>query len=297
MTAISELIHTRKHFGPVVALDDVSLAVQPGEVLALLGPNGAGKSTAISLLVGLRRPDAGSATLFGRDPTLPAARGKLGVTPQQTGFPDALRVGELVGFACAHFANALPVGEVLARYDLADLARRQVGGLSGGQRRRLAVALAFAGQPELAVLDEPTAALDIETRHQVWDGIEAFVTDGGTVLLSTHDMTEVERLASRVVVMARGRVIADDTVANVRRLVKVARVSWAGDPPPAAVERDAVSVATFHDRHVVVTPESDEVVRALVADAVPFTDLEVAPASLEDAFLELTAQEKLEVAS
>ena len=106
---------------------------------------------------------------------------------------------------------------MLARFDLADLARRQVGGLSGGQRRRLAVALAFAGQPELAVLDEPTAALDIETRHQVWDGIEAFVSGGGTVLLSTHDMTEVERLASRVVVLARGRVIADDTVARVRR--------------------------------------------------------------------------------
>lgn len=136
-----------RRYGDVLALDQVDLEVRAGELVGLLGPNGAGKSTLISLLVGLRRPTSGRVELNGGDPRDPASRRQIGVTPQETGLPGTLRVGEVVDFVSAHYPNPVPRGELLDRFGLAELVRRQCGGLSGGQKRRLAVALAFVGRP------------------------------------------------------------------------------------------------------------------------------------------------------
>ncbi len=198
-----------KRFGGKPALDAVSLEVRSGEVLALLGPNGAGKTTALALLLGLRRPDSGRVELFGRDPRLPRARSAVGVTPQETGFPPTLRVGEIVDFVRAHFERPAPAAELLARFELDQLVRRQAGGLSGGERRRLSVALAFAGRPRLLVLDEPTTGLDVSSRRAVWSEVKSYAAGAGTVLLTTHHLEEAEALASRVVLLAGGRVVAD----------------------------------------------------------------------------------------
>ena len=203
-----------KRFGEKVALDDVDLAVGAGEVVALLGPNGAGKTTALSLLLGLRRPDSGSAEIFGVDPCRPGARVAVGVTPQEAGFPPTLRVREIVDLVRAHFPFPAPTDELLERFGLAAVARRQAGGLSGGERRRLAVALAFAGEPAALFLDEPTAGLDVESRRAVWAEIDQYSSDGGTVLLTTHHLEEAERLATRVVLLAQGRIVADGTAAQ-----------------------------------------------------------------------------------
>ena len=203
-----------KRFGDTAALESVDIEVPAGEVLALLGPNGAGKTTALSLLLGLRRPDAGSVELFGRDPRMAAARVAVGATPQESGFPPTLRVRELVDLVRAHFPAPAPAGELLERFGLDGIARRQAGGLSGGERRRLSVALAFAGRPRALFLDEPTAGLDVESRRAVWQELRLYAAAGGTVLLTTHHLEEAEELASRVVVLAHGKVVAEGSPAE-----------------------------------------------------------------------------------
>jgi ABC-2 type transport system ATP-binding protein len=286
MTLASALDVTRR-YGDEVALAGVSLEIQPGELIGLLGPNGAGKSTLVNLLVGLRRPSSGTVSLFGGDPRDPARRRHIGLTPQETGLPPTLRVGECVDYVSAHFDHPVERGELLTRFGLDGLARRQTGGLSGGQKRRLAVALAFAGRPRLVFLDEPTTGLDVEVRHVLWDAIRAFHADGGAVLLTSHYLEEVEALASRVVVLGAGRVLADDTVAAVRGLVGVHRVSIAAIPLPRLP--NVVSTLESDGRLHLLTPDPDQLVRDLVTADVPFHDLEVRPTTLEEAFLQLTA--------
>jgi ABC-2 type transport system ATP-binding protein len=198
-----------KHFGDTLALDRVDFELRTGELLALLGPNGAGKTTALSILLGLRRPDSGRAELFGEDPQRCEARVAVGVTPQESGFPQMLRVSEILELVRAHFPSPAPIAELLDRFRLTQLAHRQTGGLSGGERRRLSVALAFAGQPRAVFLDEPTAGLDVEARRDVWRELRAFTACGRTVLLTTHSLEEAQALASRVALLARGRIVAE----------------------------------------------------------------------------------------
>lgn len=204
-----------KRFGPTVALAGLDLSIRRGELVTVLGPNGAGKSTAISIVLGLRRADAGTVRVLGEPPAV--ARACVGATPQEMSFPPSLRTREIVEFVRAHYADALPADELLRRFALEPIARRQTGGLSGGERRRLAVALAFAGRPRLAVLDEPTTGLDIEARRQVWEVIREYVDTGGAVLLTTHSLEEAHALADRVVVVARGRAVAVGTPEELTR--------------------------------------------------------------------------------
>ena len=211
-----------KRFGEAVALDRVDFAVEAGEIVALVGPNGAGKTTALAILLGLRRPDEGTAEIFGVDPRQVRARLAVGVTPQESGFPPTLRVREIVELVRAHFPCAVPTDELLGRFRLDTIARRQAGGLSGGERRRLSVALAFAGDPAAIFLDEPTAGLDVESRRSVWAEIDRYSADGGTVLLTTHYLDEAERLAGRIVLLAQGRVVAEGSPTQ---LADQARVS------------------------------------------------------------------------
>jgi ABC-2 type transport system ATP-binding protein len=200
-----------KSFGSVRALDGFDLAVERGERVAMLGPNGAGKSTAISILLGLRRPDRGTVLVLGGGPAELAVRRRLGCAPQQTAFPETLRVREIVEFVRAHYPR--PRRDLLAAFELEHLACRQVGGLSGGERRRLGCALAFAGNPELVVLDEPSAGLDVEARLALWDTLRAH---DGTLLITTHSFEEANALATRIVVVTRGRTA--ETEARGRRL-------------------------------------------------------------------------------
>ena len=205
----AELRGVTKRFGATTALDGVSLEVREGETLALLGANGAGKSTALAVLLGLRAPDAGEARLFGGDPRRPSSRRRVGVALQEAAFPATLRVREVVELVRAHYERPVISAALIERFELGRLVSRQVGGLSGGERRRVAVALAFAGSPRLVVLDEPTAGLDPEARHMVEEAVEAHVRSGGALLLTTHRLEEVDALATRAVVMGEGRVIGE----------------------------------------------------------------------------------------
>jgi len=264
---VASLAAVTKRFGAVTALDDVSFAVGQGDVLALLGPNGAGKSTAIAVLLGLRAPDAGSTELFGLDPRRPSARCAVGVVPQETAFPQTLRVFELIDLVRRHFPDPLALPELAGRLGLGPLLRRQLGGLSGGERRLVAVALAFAGAPRLLVLDEPTAALDGDTRSRVWEAVRQHADGGGSVLLTTHHLAEAEALARRVVVLERGVVTADSDVADLRRSAGLTRVSYRGGSGSVSVDVD----------------DAGALVASLVRRGVPLVDLEVRPLTLEEA--------------
>jgi ABC-2 type transport system ATP-binding protein len=280
------LDRVRKRYRRVEALRGFSLTVRAGEVVTLLGPNGAGKTTALSILLGLRAPDAGTARVFGRDPRGVDARRRLGATPQETGFPATLRVTEVIELVRAHYPESLETADVLGRFGLADLARRQVGGLSGGQKRRLAVCLAFVGNPSAVFLDEPTTGLDVEARRRVWDGIRTYAENGGTVLLTTHYLEEADALASRVVVIAAGTTLAEGSPAEVKARAGLKRIRIEADALPdlAGVER-----ATRVDRvHTLYTADPGSVVGLLVEHGVPLHGLEVTPVTLEEAFLSLT---------
>jgi ABC-2 type transport system ATP-binding protein len=181
-----------------------SFDIPAGSFSAILGPNGSGKTTAISILLGLRRPECGTVLVFGVPPTELAVRRRVGCAPQETAFPETLRVGEILDFVRAHYPRAPARELLLERFGLARLVVRQLGGLSGGERRRLACALAFAGDPELVLLDEPSAGLDIESRLALWDVIR---TEGRTVVLTTHSFEEADAVATRIVVVHRGRAL------------------------------------------------------------------------------------------
>lgn len=290
VTVVASLSGVRKRLGRAEALAGVDLEVRTGELLALLGPNGAGKTTVISLLTGLRSPDAGSVRIFGADPRHPAVRVRIGVTPQEMGFPASLRVREVVDLVRAHFPAPVPRGELLERFGLDRVQDRQIGALSGGERRRLGVALAFAGRAPLVFLDEPTTGLDVASQRAVWEEVRAFVGGGGTVLLTTHYLAEAEALARRVVVLNKGRVVADDTVEAIRQRVGVARVHFRS-AEPSPVLPGVLRVTRSGDLHTLYTADPDQLVRDLVRHDVVFRELEIRPANLEEAFLAVTAEE------
>jgi ABC-2 type transport system ATP-binding protein len=280
MTEIARLEHVTKCFGSRTALSDVSFVAPQGAIVGLLGPNGAGKTTALSLLVGLRRPDTGTALLFGTDPRRPESRRRLGVTPQESAFPLTLRVQEIIDLIRAHYPRPLRADELLERFGLEELARRQTGGLSVGERRRLALALAFAGAPELVVLDEATTGLDVESRLAAWNAIRDYAGTGGTVLLTTHYLEEAEALASRIVVLDQGRVVSEGTVGEIRASSGLGRVRFRAEPVPD----DLVGrVVAGGETITVYTSDPPGVVRRLVHAGARLERLEVTPLSLDEA--------------
>jgi len=290
MTILARLDSATRRFGEVLAVDDVTLDIHSGSILGLLGPNGAGKSTVLAMLQGLRRPSSGTVSLFGGSPGDYRTRQRLGCTPQETALPPTLRVGEVIDFVGRHFENPLTTAAVADEFGLGELLKRQTGALSGGQKRRLSVALAFVGQPSLVLLDEPTTGLDVDARRTLWDAVRRQHEAGATVVVTSHYLEEIEALAERVVVMAAGRVIADDTVAAVINQVSVRQVRLVTEHPdrvsglPGVVAREAGDdgTTTFY------ASDSDRLIVELVRSGIPFSDLTVRGATLEEAFLTLT---------
>lgn len=275
-----------KSYGDIRALDDIDLAIAPGQVTALLGPNGAGKSTALEMLVGLRRPDSGAVTVFGADPRLHGSRRRMGVTPQLTDFPPGATPREILHLVSCHYETPVNNDDLMVRLGLGDVAGRPTAGFSGGQKRLLALACAFAGDPGLIVLDEPTTALDVSVRRAVWDEISRQSRDGRAVLLTTHALEEAEHLADRIVVFQAGKIIADGTVPEIAARAGARRVSFvAAKCPDFGPGADVLSDG---DRRRVLTADADDVVRRLVLSRISFCDLEVSRASLEEAFIALT---------
>jgi ABC-2 type transport system ATP-binding protein len=281
---VAELSRVEKAFAGRPALRGVDLALGRGEILAMLGPNGAGKTTAVRVLLGLRRPDRGAARLFGLDPHRVEARRRCGSTPQETDLPESLRVVEIVDFVRAHFERPLLTAELLDSFGLAAFAHRQAGGLSGGERRRLAVALAFAGDPEVVFLDEPSTGLDAGARRSLWDSVRGFAARGRSILLTTHDLREAEALADRVVLLEEGRVVREGTVGEIRAQAGLTRIRLRAQTLPTV---PGLARAVENGRHVTMLVRSPaDAMRALVVAGADLEELEVVPASLEQALEE-----------
>ncbi|MET1052940.1 MAG: ABC transporter ATP-binding protein [Mycetocola sp.] len=290
MTALARFDHVTRRFGEVTALDDVSLQIDSGRIVGLLGPNGAGKSTLLSLLQGLRRPTSGTVQLFGASPSDYRTRRFLGSTPQETALPPTLRVREVIDFVGKHFENPVPTPAVADEFGLATMLRKQTGALSGGQKRRLSVALAFVGRPKLVLLDEPTTGLDVDARRTLWDAVRRQHEQGATVVVTSHYLDEIEALAERVVVLGGGVILADDDLGAVldRVGLRMLRLRTPDAPAVAALPGVVSTRGEDDGSHTFFTKDADAAVIDLVRSGIPFSGLTVRGASLEEAFLTLT---------
>ncbi|MEW1656552.1 ABC transporter ATP-binding protein [Streptomyces sp. NPDC093707] len=279
-----------RSYGAVQAVAGLELTLAQGETVALLGRNGAGKSTTVAMLLGLLPPTEGEVRLFGGAPQAAVRAGRVGAMLQDGKPIPRVTVRELIGFVAAAYPRPMGVDEALELAGLDALAGRRIDRLSGGQAQRVRFAVALAGNPDLLVLDEPTAALDVEARRAFWDSMRRYARRGNTVLFSTHYLQEADEHADRIVVLDRGRVVADGSGAEIRQRAGGSLVSLdlagAGTGPLAALP--GVTAVEIHgDRARLRTADSDATVRALAAlDLI--RGLQVAPASLEDAFLALT---------
>jgi len=286
----ARLSRVTKRYGAITALHDVDVALQPGETLALLGPNGAGKTTAIRTLLGIISPDSGAATLFGKSPRSAVNRRRVGAMLQVSGVPATLTVAEHVRLFASYYPHPLPLAETLAIAGLRGLEKRLYGQLSGGQKQRVAFALAICGDPDALVLDEPTTALDVESRLALWAQIRGYVARGRSVLLTTHDLAEADALADRIVVLFSGKIVAEGSAAEIKSRAGGSTVrctSGLDDERLRAIAGiDAIRRADGVIR--LTTHSADAVVRALYATDPTFTLLDVADTPLEEAFLALT---------
>ncbi|MEU4218725.1 ABC transporter ATP-binding protein [Actinoplanes sp. NPDC026623] len=205
-----------RRYGSLRAVDDLDLTVERGSVVALVGPNGAGKTTAISMMLGLAPPDTGTVTLFGGAPAEAVRAGRIGAMLQDGAFVPGATVRDMIELARALYPHPLRIDRILALAGLTGIAGRRLDRLSGGEAQRARFAFAVAGDPELLVLDEPAAAMDIAARRAFWTAIRSSAADGRTVLFSTHQLHEADEYADRIVVLAAGRVVAEGTPAQIR---------------------------------------------------------------------------------
>jgi ABC-2 type transport system ATP-binding protein len=297
MSPVIEVQHLHKRYGDTVAVDDVSFAVEEGEIFGILGPNGAGKTTTVECIEGLRTPDGGAVNVLGLDPRHHRAEltQQLGVQLQDSQLPDKLRVDEALGLYSSFYRNPADWRALLDMLGLANKASTRFRKLSGGQKQRLSIALALIGSPRVAVLDELTTGLDPQARHDTWELIEGVRDRGVTIVLVTHFMEEAERLCDRVALIDSGRVVAIDTPATLAEGVETEqRIQFRPSVPlPDGLLECLPDVTDVIHRGdvVVVTGNSNAlnaVTSALARNQIIARQLRVDQANLEDAFLALT---------
>jgi ABC-2 type transport system ATP-binding protein len=286
-----------KHFGAVTAVDGLDLAIQPGEIVAFLGPNGAGKTSTIDMVLGLSRPDGGTAEVFGMAPRTAVAHGLVTAVMQTGGLLKDLTVAETVELTAALFAHTRPVAEVLERAGLTAIAGRRVAKCSGGEQQRLRFAMALLPEPELLILDEPTTGMDVEGRREFWSAIRADAERGRTVVFATHYLEEADAYADRIVLVSHGRVVADGTAAEIKAQSsgRLITATWEGVGTAEAVGLRSLAgvedVELRGDTVLVRAKDSDSVARHLLTTT-PARDLQITSRGLEDAFLALTGDNR-----
>jgi ABC-2 type transport system ATP-binding protein len=279
-----------KSFGDVQAVRGIDLRIEQGEIVAFLGPNGAGKTTTIDLLLGLSQPTAGSVEVLGHTPRQAIARGLVSAVMQTGGLLKDLTVRETVEYTASLFADTQPVDAVLARAGITGLADRRVGKCSGGEQQRLRFAMALLSDPALLLLDEPTTGMDVEGRRAFWAAIRRDAEQGRTVLFATHYLEEADQYADRIVLMRKGRIVADGTGSQIKALAAGRTVrATLDDPDHRALARlDGVdSVEVRGDTVLLHARDTDAVARYLLTQT-GARDLEITARGIEEAFLTLT---------
>jgi len=296
-TAAVEMSGLRKSFrstagGLVEAVRGISLTIQPGEVVAILGPNGAGKTTTIDMLLGLSEPDTGSVRLYGRTPGQAAATGRVAAVTQNGGLLPDFTVGESARIIASTFGVEEQVPEVLAAAGIAHLADRKVSKCSGGEQQRLKFALALLPNPDLVVLDEPTAGMDVASRREFWATMRRDAERGRTVLFATHYLEEADGFADRIVMIADGQVVADGDTAQIRaracgRVVS-AEIAEADVSAVLSAFPEIMDADRRGGRYYFTTADSDSLARFLLTRT-QAAEIEIVTRGLEDAFIALTS--------
>jgi ABC-2 type transport system ATP-binding protein len=283
----------RKTYGTLEAVRGIDLEVPQGAIYALIGPNGAGKTTTLEILEGHRRPTSGEARVLGYDPARneTAFKQRIGIVLQSTSIPFYLRVEEAVAMFGGYYPHPRPVDEVLGLVDLLPQRRSLVRRLSGGQMRRLDVAIGLAGDPDLLFLDEPTTGLDPQARRGAWGMVQGLKALGKTVLLTTHYIDEAEYLADRVAIIAAGQIVAEGTPHELRARYTDTIISFRADAMPPGLPPE-LGAAVEAGRVVIRSPRATEALYQLTSWAkqanVELEDLRAAPLSLEDVYLRLS---------
>jgi ABC-2 type transport system ATP-binding protein len=285
-----------KRYGELVAVDDVSLAVEPGEVFVLLGPNGAGKTTTTEILEGLRRPDGGGATVLGADPRSRRIAARIGVMPQESDLYQGIRTEEAVRLFASFYEAPEEADALMERLALDGVRRTTYRRLSGGERRRLSLAIALVGRPEVAFLDEPTSGMDVEGRQTTWNLLSELTERGTTVFVTTHLLDEAERFAHRVGIIHHGRLVAIGTPSELVAQ-RTSNVVFTTDRPIDAETLggalgETVSPTGDNGYRITAIEPTPQLVARLTtwmsARGVLIKRLDTGARSLEDVYLELT---------
>jgi len=283
-----------KHYGSLRAVDRLSLDLRAGETVALLGPNGAGKSTSLDMLLALRKPTSGRIRMFGSDPYHAVQSGRVGAMLQSGGLMPEVTVRELVTLVTGLQPHPVPVPTTLRRAGIVAIADQRVDRLSGGQTQRVRFALAIVGECDLIVLDEPTTAMDVETRRLFWGSMKEEVAAGKTLLFATHYLEEADQAADRILVINRGRLLADGTPAEIKARAGAKRISFRLDNVDEPVLLGLPGLVSLDVRGDVVqiqSTDSDATLYALLDAGYRPREVEIGSLGLEQAFLAITAED------
>ncbi len=287
-----------KHYGKLKAVDGLSLELRPGETVALLGPNGAGKSTSLDMLLALRKPTSGTIEMFGGDPYDAIKGGHVGAMLQSGGLMPEVTVRELVTLVAGLHPRPVRVETTLRQAGIESIAGQRVDKLSGGQTQRVRFALAIAGECDLIVLDEPTSAMDVETRRRFWAQMKEEVAEGRTLLFATHYLEEADQAADRILVINRGRLLADGSPEDIKKRAGAKRMSFrlpGADEGTLLGLPGVVSLETRHDLVQIQTSDSDATLYAVLDAGLRPTEIEVGSLGLEQAFIAITAEDDASV--
>jgi ABC-2 type transport system ATP-binding protein len=293
-TPVVSFVNVSKMYGNLKAVDGLCLDLRPGETTALLGPNGAGKSTSLDMLLALRKPTSGKIEMFGSDPYHAVKSGRVGAMLQSGGLMPEVTVRELVTLVTTLHPKPEPVDLTLKRAGIDKFADQRVDRLSGGQTQRVRFALAICGESELIVLDEPTTAMDVETRRLFWDSMKAEVAEGRTLLFATHYLEEADQAADRILVINRGRLLADGTPAEIKAKAGARRITFHLDRVDEEFLLGLPGLANLEVRRDFVqiqTSDSDATLYAVLDAGLRPRDIEVTSLGLEQAFLAITAED------
>ncbi len=287
----------KKSYGATVALRDLNLEIQAGELLALLGPNGAGKTTLVRMLLGLARPDAGSVSVLGSDPHMGHVQTRLGAMLQVGRVPETLKVREHIDLFSSYYPAPMPIAETLKIAGLEDIKERPYGELSGGQKQRVLFGIAVCGNPDLLFLDEPTVGLDVEARRLMWAQIRTLIGRGKTILLTTHYLNEADALADRILVLDKGAIVAEGTPAEIKARAMGKQIRCTSRLSLEDVRQIPGVLSAKADRNAfeLQVNAAEPVVRELLQRDSWLGDLEVTNAGLEEAFLALTQNNNADV--
>jgi ABC-2 type transport system ATP-binding protein len=291
---VVSFVNVSKHYGNLHAVDGLNLDLHQGETVALLGPNGAGKSTSLDMLLALRKPTSGQITMFGSDPYHAVKSGRVGAMLQSGGLMPEVTVRELVTLATKLQPKPEPIAVTLKRAGIAQFADQRVDRLSGGQTQRVRFALAICGQAELIVLDEPTTAMDVETRRLFWSSMKEEVAEGRTLLFATHYLEEADQAADRILVINRGRLLADGTPAEIKARAGAKRLSFKLDRVAEQYLLGLPGVVNLEVRHDLVqiqSSDSDATLYAVLDAGYRPREIEVGSLGLEQAFIAITAED------